>query len=541
MLDELHVRDYALVSETRLRFSPGCTVLTGETGAGKTALVGAIKLLIGERGETQSIRDGSDELIVEGRIYDGSDEHVVVRRFSREGRSRCVLDGEMSTVKALATQVGVYFDLHGQHEHQSLLSPSVQLEFLDRYAGSRLTETLDRYRCAWEAHRVAITDLSAFEEAAQASEASLEQARFIVREIEAVSPLEGEYEELEAQLPILRNGEGLSTASGCAYEALRDENGALERISQAQQALERESGVDGRLDEMARQMESLLITADDLASSLRGYRDGIEFNPQVLDEALGRLGELEGLKKRFGPGMDEVFEKLEDARVRLAAVDDAEGRRAQLETQLAECERELRRTADELAECRRAAGAELAGELNAVLGDLAMGGAEVRFAEREIPFGSWSALASVAYEMMYKPSAGSVARPLAKIASGGELSRVMLALKTLQKTTEHSITLVFDEVDAGIGGATATAVASYIASLAARHQVLVVTHLAQIAAVANRHYVVKKTLVDETATTTIAEVVGEERVGEIARMLSGSEDDIALKHARRLLEGGGAQ
>jgi DNA repair protein RecN (Recombination protein N) len=541
MLDELHVSNYALVRDAHLRFSPGCTVLSGETGAGKTALVGAIKMLIGERADVGSIRDGADELVVEGRIFEDSKEHVVTRRLSREGRSRCTLDEGMATVKVLGEQIGIYFDLHGQHEHQSLLTPAVQLKYLDRFAAHLGQEALERYQEDWDRYQEAKRALSELEEASASSEANLEHARFVVKEINALHPQEGEYEELEARLPILRGGEGLARASQSAYEALRDENGALERLSAAQHALARESGIDIRLDEMAERMESLVISADDLASTLREYRDCVEFDPQALEEALSRLGGLEGLRKRFGPRMQDVFSALRTATDQLEMTVNADEKMAQCVAQLAQREADLREAAIGLEAIRAQASRELADELNAAFADLAMGSASVQFLATELPFESWHRSASASYELLYRPGEGSVFRPLAKIASGGELSRVMLALKTLQNTPDLQVTLVFDEVDAGIGGATATAVARYIRRLANKQQVIVITHLAQIASVADLHYVVEKAVEEGVATTVIREVKGDDRVREIARMLSGSEDKVALEHAQQLLKGGEAQ
>ncbi|MDR0350614.1 MAG: AAA family ATPase [Coriobacteriales bacterium] len=213
MLDELHVRDYALVRDARLVFPPGCTVLSGETGAGKTALVGALKLLIGERGDTSAVRDGATELVVEGRFIIGDEEHIATRRLSREGRSRCSLDDGMATVSTLAATLGPLVDLHGQHEHQSLLAPAVQLASLDRYAGEPARDALEAYQAAWEARDAAAEALDALREASVASEQATEEARQAIRDMEAVRPAPDEYEELEAQLPLLRNSEELARAS----------------------------------------------------------------------------------------------------------------------------------------------------------------------------------------------------------------------------------------------------------------------------------------------------------------------------------------
>jgi DNA repair protein RecN (Recombination protein N) len=544
MLDELHVRDYALVRDARLTFPPGCTVLTGETGAGKTALVGALKLLIGERGDATSVRDGARELVVEGRVITGGAEHIATRRLTSDGRSRCTLDDGMVTVGTLAEKLGPLVELHGQHEHQSLLSPATQLAYLDRFAGDEGQRACEEYQRAWDAHQDAEAALVELGQAAQTSARALEEARHIVREMEAVDPQPNEYEELERRLPILRNGESLALASQMALDELRGTDaqpGALDALANAHRALHAEAGVDAQLDDLAEQIESLSITADDLAASLRAYREQTDFDPQALEDALDRLGVLEALRRRYGPRMADVFSVWQEASRQLELTEDLSGRLKAAEQERARSVEALETAATVLADVRACAADALATELSRALRDLAMEGTSVSFAIQELPRASWTRGGTARYELSFRPSTASVPRPLAKIASGGELSRVMLALKTLQGTLDECMTLVFDEVDAGIGGVTATAVAERLRTLSANQQVVVVTHLAQIAAVADRHFVVEKALEGAEAVTTIREVVGEERVAEVARMLAGGTDEVAREHARRLLEGVGGR
>lgn len=538
MLDELHVRDYALVQDARLEFSQGLTVLSGETGAGKTALVGAIKLLIGERAEVMAIRDGATELMVEGRFVLTDQEHVISRRLNREGRSRCSLDGNMATVGTLADKIGPLVDLHGQHEHQSLLTVASQLDYLDRYAGREVLDALAIYQQALAVSRKAHHDLEALRHSSQVSEQSLKEAQHTLDEINAVDPQPGEYQQLETQLPILRNGESLALASQSALEALRNEDGALDQLASACRALAQQAGVDKRLDNLAAQLESLSITAEDLAAELRAYRESVEFDPQALEDALSRMSALEGLRKRYGPRMEDVFDSRDEAAMQLSLTGDLASSIHAAQVAADRAEQELAAAAGVLAQARAQAAEDMANALNASLADLAMEGAMVQWALHPLERQGWNELGSVRYELMYKPSRASQARPLAKIASGGELSRMMLALKTLISPGDEQVTLVFDEVDAGIGGNTATAVAQRIYQLAQDHQVIVVTHLAQIAAVAHRQFVVEKSLDGEVATTMIREVQGEQRVAEVARMLSGHIDQVACEHARLLLERG---
>ena len=361
----------------------------------------------------------------------------------------------------------------------------------------------------------------------------------------------------------------MATASQAALDALRGcdgEPGAVDALASAQHALSRQAGTDPRLDELAALTEAAVITVDDLAGMLRGYRDSVQFDSQALQTALDRLGELERLRRRFGPRMDDVFAAYQAAQRQLELSDNVDERIEKATAQLKEAEQCLKDSAAALERVRAQAAESLSTSINKALAELAMSGSALGFTTTPLAFESWTRAGSLRYELSYRPSSQSVARPLAKIASGGELSRVMLALKTLQteggggegsgedgsgsspngsdgsgnkggSQSSDATTLVFDEVDAGIGGATANAVAEYIRRLGQKQQVIVVTHLAQIAAIADRHFVVEKSQQDGAVYTNIHEVAGEERVAEIARMLSGSTDAVALEHARRLLAG----
>jgi DNA repair protein RecN (Recombination protein N) len=556
MLDELRVRDIALIEDASLEFSPGFTVLTGETGAGKTALLAAVKLLVGERGDSSMVRDGAKEARVEARFTVAAEptaakpaaakpaaakpspcpERIASRRLGADGRSKCTLDDQMVTVGALAEHIGPLIDLHGQHEHQALLKPAAQLACLDRFAGAEVRDALAVYQEAFGVHAAACEQVEQLAAAAQTSAFAIEQAQFTLREITQTDPQPGEYEQLEEQLPRLRNGEDLAQASNAALKALRSEGGALEALGAAQHELARFAGIDARLDALAAQLESLSIGAEDLAAEFRDYRDSVEFDPQALEQTLDRLGQLEGLRKRFGPRMEDVFATWQTAQQTVELTESLEERQAKAQQALAAAQQALQEAAEVLGGLRAQASTVFSAALSAAVQDLAMEGAAFQVAITALAPGAWTLQGSKHYEILYQPSAGSTPRPLAKIASGGELSRVMLALKTLLGEADPTVTLVFDEIDAGIGGATATAVAQRLAQLARTHQLIVVTHLAQIAAVADSQWVVRKTLQGDVAQTSITPVTGEKRTAELARMLAGSTDATALEHARQLLE-----
>lgn len=535
MLEELHVKDLALIDDAWLEFSPGMTVLTGETGAGKTALLGALKLLLGERADSGAVRSGASETVVEGRFSVEGSEVIARRRVTADGRSRCTLDGEMATVGAMGERVGPLVDLHGQHEHQALLSTATHVGYLDRWVGEEATEAARVYRSARGAYRDAVAARDELETRIAGAAQDHEYLRFLVDDIDKVAPVAGEDEAIEARLPSLQHAEKLAEAAGTAASALRSESGALDRVAEAIAALSRVAGIDPALDEVARRLTEVEVLVDDVGSAARAYRDGVEHDPAMLEQALGRLSELSGLKKKYGPSIEAVLAKREEAAASLSAVGDSDSARAAAEADVAAAESLLRRAGESLDAVRRQGAPGFSAALQAAAAELAMPGAAFEVGFDDLEFAQWTADGPSRVEFLYSPASGQPARALAKIASGGEISRVMLALKSVLGAADSVGTLVFDEIDAGIGGATAHAVGARLSKLARTHQLIVVTHLAQVAAFGDRHLVVCKSTDTDSVRTTVEVVEGGTRVAEIARMLSGNDSEASLAHAAELL------
>ena len=539
MLSDLHVRDFALIEDVWLELGPGMTVLTGETGAGKTALLGALGLLLGERADSQTVREGASEALVEGTFVTGGTDVIVRRRLSADGRSRCQLSGEMATVGQLGDVVGPLVELHGQHEHQALLSPASHVEYLDRWAGEAVESARSAYRSARSAHaQAARAELETLEELERAQR-DTEQLSFMLEEIDRVAPRPGEDDELEARVPALQHAERLSEAAAIATAALRGDGGALDSVARAADALQRVAGIDPALDEVAARIQEVQALLDDLSSGARGYRDAIEHDQGLLDATLSRLSALSGLKRKYGPTLADVLERGERARVALDATTHAADVLARMREATRSAAEELRGTAQRLEEARRAAVTGFTGSLAEVAAELSMEAASFEVAFAPLPFDSWTDTGPHRVEFLYSPGPGQSARPLARIASGGEISRVMLAIKGVLGSADTVGTLVFDEVDAGIGGSVAHAVGRRLKMLSATHQVIVVTHLAQVAAYADHQLVVTKSVSDAGTRTDVSPVSGEDRVLEIARMLSGNASDASIVHARELLAEGG--
>lgn len=537
MIDELHVRDVALIRDASLAPSAGLTALTGETGAGKSALLSAIKLLVGERADAGAVREGADGLEVEGRFYvrgGDPDGCVVSRRVGSDGRGRVRIDGRMGSVRELAEGVGATVDLCGQHEHQRLLQVQTHVEMLDAWVGESAAAALARYREALAAAAEAARELDRVRELSRTGAAALEEAEFVCRRIDEVDPAKGELADLEAKLPRAEHGDALLRSALGAREALAGEGGALDAIRDAASEVDDALRYDDALSKHADVLRGALLDLEDVAAELRDYADELDFDPEELERMRARWSELQGLLRSYGPTMADVFARRDEARGVVEAASDggAAIERAQKAADAAEAR--LADAARALDDVRREAAPRFSAAVSEQMARLEMGTAELEVAFERLPRAEWSRHGASRAEFLYRPGAGLSARPLRRIASGGEVSRVMLALKVVLGESDSAETLVFDEVDAGVGGATAVALAGVLADLARTHQVIVVTHLAQVAVVADEHYLVSKSAGD-VPETTLTPISGEDRVREVARMLSGDTGEASLAHARELL------
>ncbi len=540
MLDELQVQNIALIEDASLEFAPGMTVLTGETGAGKTALLSALQLMSGGRAHSSAVRDGAGEAQVSARLLLGDDEHVVRRVVSAAGRSRCTIDGQMASVGELA-QLSASVRIHGQHDQVALLQPAVQAAYLDTFIDPAHAHVA-AYAAAREEYLELAAQLSSFEGDSHARQQELEFLRFCAAEIDKVNPAEGEVEELEAELPRLQHASELAEAVELAARALNADGRALDALAEACVALERQRGIDPALDALTEQLGGIEAELADFTRDLRAYANTVEFDPRAMEDTLERLAKLSGLMKRFGPTMADVFATRERARKAEFATEDGDWELDQLRAKASAAQAAYEAAAGKLQDVRQAAAPQFCQQLQTSVAALAMESACFEFNFTELPFERWTNAGSTRIELLYRPAAAAAPRPMAQIASGGELSRILLALECMHfaaaPTSPTSCTLVFDEIDSGIGGATATAVAERLAQLAENAQVIVVTHLAQVAARAQAHYLVEKQTAPEgeLPATTVRSLAPVEREAEIARMLSGAVNATSLAHARQLLE-----
>jgi len=565
MLAELRIRDLGVIDDARLEVSAGLNVLTGETGAGKTMVVDALALLLGGRADPGAVRAGRPAALVEGRLRTGDDrqvaaalasagvddedgEVVVARQVLVEGRSRAQLQGRMATVAGIADVVRPLVEVHGQHEFQDLLRPGVQRDLLDRYAGEAVLGPRSAFAAGWRRLRAVTRELDDLTARTREREREIDLLRHQLDEIDAAQVRVGESAALTAEAERLANAEALQQAAVLAHQLLEgdEDAGAATALGAAARAVHGPGGHDRALAELAERAQSLAAEVGDLASSLRAYAEAVLVDPGRLEEVNLRMALLRDLERKYGDDEEAVLAFAGKAAARLAELEGGTLRSEALEAEAAQLRRELAGTGAALTAARGQAADRLGEALRVELADLAMPSARVEVAVEQDPDGDGlevggrclaateDGLDRVDIRLAAHP--GAPLRPLGRAASGGELSRVMLALRVVLAGVDRTPTLVFDEVDAGVGGRTAAAVGRRLAQLARRHQVLVVTHLPQIAAHADRHFSVEKRSADGATSTDVRLLDDAGRVGELSRMLAGMEGSgLAQAHAEELL------
>ena len=551
MLHTLRIRNLAVIEAVEVELDRGFTALTGETGAGKSILVEAVGLLLGGRASADLVRTGTDVATIEAVFERPDGVEVLIRReITAGGRSRSFVDGALATASLLREVSSDLVELHGQHEHQLLLDPATHLGFLD--ADAVLDGAVAGVRALWTRvselrDRLASASMDARERAAR-----LELVRFQLAEIDAVKPLAGEDADLEATRRVLANAERVDGLCRTAYgELYDDERAALTQLVTVWKKVEELAGIDPVFAPHLEARAAVKAQLEDLASFLRAYADGVDSSPARLQEVEDRLARIDRLKRKHGPSLGDVIARGEALRTEVARLTSGGEASGELERQLATASTAYLAAARELSQARRSAAVPFARSLKALLADLAMAETrfDVRFESVETDPDRWEARGIDRVEFYVSPNPGEDPRPLARIASGGELSRIMLALRTHgtrrpstgTATGAGRKTLIFDEVDAGIGGRAADAVGGLLRELGGRYQVLCITHLAPIAARATTQCAVEKRVNGGRTVTVVTPLSQDQRVDELARMLAGSRASEATRASARELLGGGAE
>jgi DNA repair protein RecN (Recombination protein N) len=556
VLHELRIENLLLIEAAELRFGEGLNAITGETGAGKTILAHSIDLLMGGKARPQIVRPGAEEAYVEGvfslpegllddpdlreiaqRLPEGSSEIVLGRRVGVSGRTSAFVQGRSASAADLQALGARVLAFYGQHEHRKLTLSSAQLEVLDGFAGPEHVERRRRYRAAHAELTVLAAELAELREREGARERDLDIMRYELEEIEAARPDAGEEDELGAERERLRHAEALRSAAGGALGALsgrEDDGGATALLAHAGAALGGASGVDRDLDALGERARGLEVELGDLAAELRSYLDAVEAEPGRLQEVEERLDVIDRLKRKHGGSVEAVVAHAERCRAEIERLENADERGVELEERVREVAERRDALGGELSRARADAAQGLEERVAVELAELAMEGAALEISLEPHPDGHGpSGRERVTFMVATNP--GLPVSPLRDAASGGELSRVMLALTGLGPDA-GARSLVFDEIDAGIGGNTARAVGERLRRLSGERQVICITHLPQIASLASAHFRIEKIAERGETRAIVDRVDGEELVAEICRMLGADrEDEAASRHARELL------
>ena len=559
MLRELRIENLLLIERAELQLGPGLNVLTGETGAGKTVLAHSLDLLMGGKARRGIVRPGAQEAWVEGvfdlpedwkeepelaeildRLPTGTEDLVLGRRVSAAGRTTAFVGGRAASARDLHVITKRLLAFYGQHEHRKLTIGSVQMAMVDGVGGQAQADRLSKYRKVWEQHRQLTAELDELLNHDQARERDLDLHRFELDEIEAAAPRADEKDELESERERLRHTEGLRLASATATIGLKGDpgtdtaEGASAVLARVSAELGAVGGVDPELDALGERVEGLLLEMEDVGADLRSYTESINADPGRLAEIEERLDLLDRLIRKHGGSIESVLGHAEWCRTEIDRLEGGESRELELRGEIERLAAELDEASSALSAGRNRGAKELSATVTEQLGDLAMSGAVLEVEISGLPDGPGPSGAETV-EFMLAPNPGMAAQPLRDSASGGELSRVML---TLAGTGSGDVerTLVFDEIDAGIGGNTASAVGERLRAVARDRQVIAITHLPQVASKADTHFSVAKDVSTETATATVNSLSGDELIDEIRRMLGAeSGDEAATRHARELV------
>lgn len=557
MLVELHVTNFALIDRLDLTFGAGLNILTGETGAGKSIIIDALGLALGGRAGADLVRTGSSKATVEAIFdlthapeevrrrladagLDGEDEEemlLVTRELARAGgKSQCRINGRLMPVAVLKEIAEGLVDVHGQHEHQSLLAADRHIDILDNWGGKDALALRQSVAARFGEASALKREREKLQTDARERARMLDLYRFQQEELASASLQPGEEDELNANRSRLANSEKLSAAAADAYATLSGAErgaGALDALNAALAAVEHVAVLDENLSPLAETLQSAVSYAEDAARELRVYQESVEFNPERLEEIEARLDLIRTLKRKYGETLEEIIAYGVEMAGKLDALENSEAREEELTVAIAEAEGKLNAATARLTKARRKASENFAAGIARELADLGMAATQFEVSIEVQPVTSKG---TDKVEFLLSPNPGEPLRPLAKIASGGEMSRIMLAMKSVLARTGAIPTMIFDEIDVGVGGRTAQTIGDKLEALAREAQIMCITHLPQIASRAGAHFFIEKQVHEGRTTVSVAPLDAEGRIEEIARMLGGSRrSEAVVQHAREML------
>ncbi|EAV9867296.1 DNA repair protein RecN [Listeria monocytogenes] len=554
MLQEMTIKNFAIIESLSLTFQEGMTVLTGETGAGKSIIIDALGLLVGGRGSADFIRHGEERLELQGLFalaednlacrnaliengIDASDDMVVLERsLFRSGKNSCRINGKLVTTVLLRQIGSKLIDIHSQHEHQELMNEEFHLSLLDRFASDKIKPALTKYQTNFKEYQTIEKEWQNWTKNERELAQRLDMLRFQQQEIENANLQAGEEDRLLEQKNILANFEKLNENLQGAYAAIQGEPGGLEFVGEAMRQMEAAASIHTDYKAVSEAISSSYYMLEDSMSQIRQSLDQLEFQPEELNQIESRLNDLNQLKRKYGKTIEDIIQYEQEISSEMEKLTDSESHVWHLETKLATLKAELTKQANTLTEIRKKAAVTLEKQIKQELNHLYMEKAifSVRFEANKMELTD-SGQDSVVFYMSTNP--GEPLKPLAKIASGGELSRMMLALKTIFSRHQGITSIIFDEVDTGVSGRVGQAIAEKIYAVSVGSQVLCISHLPQVAAMANHHYYITKKVQNKRTTTSVTVLKGEEKVEEISRMIAGIEvTELTKQHAKEMIE-----
>lgn len=530
MIDHIRIRNFAIIEETEVDFSAGLSVLTGETGSGKSIVIEAISLALGARADTSYVRRGADKAVIQLV----ADDRIITREISSAGKSLCRIDGQIVPLRELQEVCRSLVDIHGQYDNQSLLDADQHLAIVDQYQKDKTQPILAAYQEAYGAFSDAKAALRELTSRASENARKLDFYRFELDEIDKADLRPGEEAELEERLALLQNSEKIFAGTESAHQALAGDHGTLTSLGSALSSLQQVSSYTAELSAIATAVEDAYYALEDAASNLRQVSEAITFAPEELDAAIARADRIDGLKKKYGPTIQDILAYRDRIATELNQIENYDQELTRLTAAMEETQQRLQAQAELLTEARRLSAGRLSAAIEAELHDLSFGDARLVIAIE--PLDSPSEWGCDRAEIQIATNPGEGLKPLAKTASGGEISRIMLAIKSITGKYDQMPTMIFDEIDAGISGRTASVVGRKLRQIAAHHQVICITHLPQIACQGDTGYRIAKTTDGERTYTTVDKLTEEERVDEVARLLGGETiTEAARQNARDLI------
>lgn len=548
------IKNFAIIESLSLTFQEGMTVLTGETGAGKSIIIDALGLLVGGRGSADFIRHGEERLELQGLFalaednlacrnaliengIDASDDMVVLERsLFRSGKNSCRINGKLVTTVLLRQIGSKLIDIHSQHEHQELMNEEFHLSLLDRFASDKIKPALTKYQTNFKEYQTIEKEWQNWTKNERELAQRLDMLRFQQQEIENADLQAGEEDRLLEQKNILANFEKLNENLQGAYAAIQGEPGGLEFVGEAMRQMETAASIHTDYKAVSEAISSSYYMLEDSMSQIRQSLDQLEFQPEELNQIESRLNDLNQLKRKYGKTIEDIIQYEQEISSEMEKLTDSESHVGHLETKLATLKTELTKQAATLTDIRKKAAVTLEKQIKQELNQLYMEKAifSVRFEANKMELTELGQ-DSVVFYMSTNP--GEPLKPLAKIASGGELSRMMLALKTIFSRHQGITSIIFDEVDTGVSGRVGQAIAEKIYAVSVGSQVLCISHLPQVAAMANHHYYITKKVQNKRTTTSVTVLKGVEKVEEISRMIAGIEvTELTKQHAREMIE-----